>query len=307
MTELQQNKERNTRALSAAILAQVLWGLLAIYWKWLAGLAPYQILVHRVLWSAVFLQILLMGLRGKRHPWNLLRDKSHRRTSLLGGVLVSINWLIYIWSVNSGRILEASLGYYILPLMTGLFGYFLGERFNRRQWIAFGFAMAGVLVQVASLGRFPVFSIILAISFSSYTVVKKQSKLDAIDSLYTETVFVLPIALLYMVYGEMTGGGITGNLPPTYWLRIATSGVITAVPLLLYGYGTRGLPLRVTAFIQYLNPTLALLLGVLVYQEPFGMLRFVSFVIIWIGVLLFTFDQVQTHKRIETLLDRQGE
>lgn len=286
-------KNRYSQGLIAAVLAQTLWGLLPVYWKWMADLAPYQILVHRVIWSFVFLQIVLFT-RGKNHVRALLRDPTHRKTSLAGGVLVSINWLLYIWSVNTGRILEASLGYYIMPLLTGAFGLLLGETFSRRQGIAFGFAAVGVLVQMVALGRFPVFALILALVFAGYTVVKKKSPLNAMDSLYAETLCVLPFALLYLVYSEWHGSGITGNLPQVYWLRAATTGVITAVPLLLYGYGVQRIPLRVTAFAQYLNPTISLLLGVLLYKETFSTLRFVSFLIIWIGVVLFTADRLQS-------------
>lgn len=279
--------------LAAAVGSQILWGSLPVYWKWLHELPPYQILVHRVLWSFVFLHLLLTLIRGRKFLPRLLQDRTHRKASLLGGLLVSINWLVYIWSVNNGRIIEASLGYYMMPLMTALFGFFLGESFNRTQWLAFLFAAAGVVVQMLALGTFPIYGLILALAFSSYTVIKKQNTLNAMDSLYAETLFVAPLALAYLLYAEFTGTGITGNLPPSYWLRIMTSGVVTAVPLLLYGYGVRGIPLRLTAFIQYLNPSITLVIGVLLFKEPFGTLRFFSFLLIWIGILIFTIDRLK--------------
>lgn len=297
MDQLRNKSNGETTGLLAAVLAQMSWGLLPVYWKWLGQLAPYQILVHRILWSALFLHLLLWVQQGKNHSLNLLRNREVRWQSIFGGIFVSINWLIYIWSVNSGRILESSLGYYILPLVTGLFGYFLGERFNQRQWLAFAFATLGVLVQIVALGYFPLFSFLIAFSFSSYTVIKKHNKLNALDSLYLETMYIAPLALIYLVWTEFSGAGISGNLAPSFWLRMATTGIITASPLLLYGYGTRSLPLRMTAFIQYLNPSLSLLIGVWFYHEAFHPTRMLSFVFIWIGVEIFTWDQVRRHQR----------
>lgn len=295
--EMKKTREtKNLKALQIAVAAQILWGLLPIYWKWLHELPSYQILVHRILWSMVFLHILLTVTRKRGYIKNLLQNPRHYRTSILGGLLVSFNWFIYIWSVNTGEILQASLGYYTMPLMTALFGIFLGESLNPRQWMAFAFAAAGVAVQMVALGTFPFISLALALSFSLYTVVKRQSPLESLDSLYTETLFVAPIALLYLIYAELTGAGITGNLPPAYWLRIFTTGMVTAIPLLLYGYGVRKVPLRVTAFIQYLNPTIALLVGVLLYHESFSPLRFFSFLLIWIAILIFTLDQIQVYR-----------
>ncbi|NLY36799.1 MAG: EamA family transporter RarD [Tissierellia bacterium] len=288
---------RNNKALSLALLAQVIWGLLPIYWKILDFLPPYQILAQRMVWSVVSLHILLYFLKGPGYSKKLLVDKSHRRISFLGGIFVTANWFVYIWSVNSGHVLETSLGYYILPLLTGLFALFLGEKFNKNQWLAYGFAGVGVLISSFALGRFPWVALFLASTFAIYTYFKKQSPLDAIDSLYTETIFVAPLALIYLIYAEVTGSGISGNFPWTIWLLVSTTGVVTALPLLLFGYGARELPLNVVSFIQYMSPSFTFLLGIFVFKESFSVVRLLSFVFIWCGVAIFTLDQVKRRSK----------
>lgn len=288
---------RKNRALSLAILAQVIWGLLPIYWKLLDFLPPYQILVQRMLWSVVSLHIAIYFIKGKGHTKQLLLDRSHRRTSLLGGIFVTANWFIYIWSVNSGHVLDASLGYYILPLLTGVFALFLGEKFTKSQWLAYALAGFGVLISSLALGYFPWVAFILASTFAIYTYFKKQSPLDSLDSLYAETVFMAPLALLYLIYAEVSGSGISGNFPWTIWLLVSSSGVVTALPLLLFGYGARELPLNVISFIQYLSPSFSFLLGIFVFRESFDLIRLLSFVFIWSGVAIFTLDQVKRREK----------
>lgn len=288
---------RKDRALLYALASQILWGLLPVYWKLLSALAPYQILVHRILWSAVFLHVLLSLFKGMGYPKKLIIDKSHYRYSILGGLLVSANWLIYIYSVNTSHVLEASLGYYMLPLIMGLLGFFMGEKLSKVQYLAYAFAAVGVFIEVRALGRFPLLSFVLALTFALYTVVKKKSSLNALDSLYAETVFVLPLALVYLFYVEFSGMGISGNMKGSMWLLLSTAGIVTALPLLLYGHGARGLPMSVVAFIQYISPTITFLLGVFVYHESFGKQRLLAFLLIWTGVLIFTLDQLRQRKK----------
>lgn len=292
---------KKNKALFLAVLAQVIWGLLAIYWKVLDFLPAYQILVHRMLWSVISLHILIYFLKGRGYSKKLLADRSHRRISLLGGVFITLNWFLYIWSINSGHVLEASLGYYILPLITGLIGLLLGEKLNQKQWLANGFAFVGVLISTLGLGRVPWVALALALTFAIYTYLKKQSPLDAIDSLYTETIFMAPLALIYFLYSEVSGMGISGNFPWTVWLLVATTGVVTALPLLLFGYGARKLPFKIISFIQYLSPSFTFLLGIFLFKEDFDLMRLFSFVFIWLGLGIFTLDQIKNkEKKIST-------
>ncbi len=288
---------QDKKPLLIALAAQVIWGLLPIYWKLLDFIEAYQILVQRMLWSVISLHILLYFLKGRGYSKDLLADRSHRKASILGGIFVSANWFIYIWSINSGHVLETSLGYYILPLITGLLGLALGEKISRKQWLAYAFALVGVLISTVRLGRFPWLALALALSFALFTYFKRESPLDALDSLYTETVFVAPLALVYLVFSELSGQGISGNFPASTWLLLSTTGVVTAFPLLLFGYGARALPLNITSFIQYLSPSITFLLGIFVFKEDFDSIRLLSFAFIWLGVLIFTQDQMKIKRR----------
>lgn len=287
---------KNDKALSLALLAQVIWGILPLYWKALGFMPPYQILMQRILWSVIFLSLFLYFLKGPGYARKLMKDTSHRRESVLGGLFVSANWFLYIWSVNRGHVLETSLGYYILPLMTGLIALFSGEKLDGKQWLAYGFAGIGVLISSLSLRSFPWVALVLAGTFALYTYFKKQSPLDAIDSLFAETMVVAPFALVYLLYAEVSGRGITGHFPWSVWLLVSTTGIVTTLPLMLFGFGARVLPLNVVAFIQYLSPSLSFLLGIFVFKEPFDSLRLLSFIFIWAGVGIFTVDQMKRRK-----------
>lgn len=287
------------KALLLALLAQVLWGILPLYWKILAFIPPYQILAQRMVWSLVMLHLAIYFLKGRGYSRKLIRDRSHWRGSALGGIFVTANWFIYIWAVNSGFVLESSLGYYILPLMTGLLALLSVEKLRRVQWVAYGLAAVGVVISTLALGRFPWVALLLSGTFTVFTYLKRESPLDSLDSLYTETLFVAPVALIFLVYWEFTGQGISGNFSSLNWLLLSTTGIVTALPLLLFGYGAKELSLNINAFIQYISPSFTFLLGVFVFKEEFDLLRLASFVFIWLGVLVFTRDQIRRGRKKE--------
>ncbi|NLY72230.1 MAG: EamA family transporter RarD [Tissierellia bacterium] len=287
------------KALLLALLAQVLWGILPLYWKILAFIPPYQILAQRMVWSLVMLHLAIYFIKGRGYSRKLIRDRSHWRGSALGGIFVTANWFIYIWAVNSGFVLESSLGYYILPLMTGLLALLSGEKLRRVQWVAYGLAAVGVVISTLALGRFPWVALLLSGTFTVFTYLKRESPLDSLDSLYTETLFVAPVALIFLVYWEFTGQGISGNFSSLNWLLLSTTGIVTALPLLLFGYGAKELSLNINAFIQYISPSFTFLLGVFVFKEEFDLLRLASFVFIWLGVLVFTRDQIRRGRKKE--------
>lgn len=285
------------KALLLALLAQALWGILPLYWKLLAFIPPYQILAQRIVWSLVMLHLAIYFLKGRGYSRKLIGDRGHWRVSALGGIFVTANWFIYIWSVNSGFVLESSLGYYILPLMTGLLALLSGERLRRVQWVAYGLAAVGVIISTLALGRFPWVALLLSGTFAVFTYLKRESPLDSLDSLYMETIFVAPLALIFLFYWEFTGQGISGNFGSLNWLLLSTSGIVTALPLLLFGYGAKELPLSVTAFIQYISPSFSFFLGVFIFKEDFDLVRLASFAFIWLGVLVFTRDQIKSSNR----------
>lgn len=281
-------------------VAFILWGLLPLYWKLVDGITPYQIFAHRVSWSVLFIVLILLYKKKLKTFVQALKVGKNWLYVIPPTIFISINWLTYIWSVNSGYVIEASLGYYINPLVLTLLGcIFLKERLTRIQWIGMGFAGVGVLMKTIMYGSIPIVASILAVSFAIYGLLKKQSKFDGLTGLGFETIIVGIPSVFYLIFVETSGVGISGNLPPMFWVLIAISGVVTAIPLLLYAEGTKRLPLTVVGFMQYIAPTISLFLGIFVFKEAFEPSDIVPFVLIWIGLGFFTYSQVMMLKRVQ--------
>lgn len=280
------------------LTAYTLWGLFPIYFKLLTHVPAMEVIVHRVLWSALFGGLLLLVWK---HPgwWRDLRDNPRRIAILaLTGCLVAINWLVYIWAVNEGRMLEASLGYYINPLVNVLLGLLvLGERLRRLQWVAVALATLGVGYQLIVFGSIPWISLALALSFGFYGLIRKRAPVAALPGLVVETWLLVPAVLAWLAFHPESS---SGHLD--YWLSrdallLALSGPITLVPLLCFNAAARHLPYATLGFLQYIAPSLVLLLAVFVYGEPFDGTRMVSFLFIWIGLAVYTIDAVRTLRR----------
>lgn len=278
--------------------AFVMWGLLPIYWKWVDRISPYQIFSQRVVWSFVFMTLIVIYLKKGQDFRTILKSKKNWKQMIAPSIFISINWLLYIWAVNNDFIIETSLGYYINPLVLTLFGgIFFKERLNRPQVVGILFATAGVLIKTVAYGRVPYVALVLAMSFAIYGLLKKKSTLDSITGLTFETLIISGPSLIYLISVESGGAGITGNLPMYFWAMIALSGVVTATPLMLYAEGTKRLPLTVVGFLQYIAPTIALIIGVFVFKEPFDAISLFAFVLIWIGIGFFSYAQYQILKR----------
>lgn len=274
--------------------AYFMWGLLPLYWKLVSALSAYQIFAQRVVWSFLFVLILLQARKRLGAFIDKLRSGSVWLGGLAAAAFISINWLTYIWGVNNGYVVESSLGYYINPLVLTLFGRMIyGERMTRLQGMGILSALVGVVLSTWFYHRIPYVGLTLAFSFAIYGVLKKRSTLDSLQGLTLETLIVGAPALIYLVYGEWSGQGITGNLPAWFWVLIAFSGVVTSVPLLFYAEGVKRLPLNVLGFLQYISPTISLILGVTVFHESFDSGRLLSFGFIWLGLVLFSWSQVQ--------------
>ncbi|KZE82154.1 EamA family transporter RarD [Paenibacillus elgii] len=276
------------------LLAYLAWGLLPLFWKTFISVSSGEILGHRVVWSFVFVALLL--LIGGR--WKALKSAFSERKNVLPMVgcslLISLNWLIYIWAVNHDRVVETSLGYYINPLISVLLGVcFLGERLRAVQWTAMVLATAGVTVLTFSYGSVPWVSLALAMSFGVYGLVKKKMQLEPMVSLAGETIVVLPVAAVYLLVVGMTGQSTTSSLSTGYQLLLATSGVATALPLLWFAKAAQRLSLTTVGFLQYLAPTISLILGVTLYNEPFTTVHLISFCLIWSALLLFTLSSLK--------------
>lgn len=286
--------------LLAAITAFCMWGALPLYWKLLQAQAPLEIFYHRTLWSMVLLTGILLVVRPTKALMQLFCSPQMIGNALLSTVLIGANWLVYIWAVTSNRVIEASLGYYLSPLVSILLGIvFLRERLNQMQKLAVGFAIAGVVFLTVQLGSLPWVAVFLAFSFSLYGFLKKFLHLDTGIRLWFET---LALTLGMLAYGWMVPEAVHttafwGYTPYVQWLLIG-AGLVTAVPMWCYGYAARCLPLSTLGFLQYLSPTLQLLVGIFVFHESFTRNHFIAFMSIWIAIALFLADGLRAWRRV---------
>ncbi|MFK3739349.1 EamA family transporter RarD [Massilia sp. TN1-12] len=280
----------STGILSAA-LAFLCWGLFPLYFHAIGDVPPVQILAHRMLWSLLFLVIVLLV----RRQWAWLAVVRQPRvffSFVASALLLSINWLIYIWAVNNGHVIEGSLGYFINPLVNIMFGYLLlKERLRRAQWLAIGVAALGVAWLTWQAGTVPWIALALAASFGGYGLLRKTAALGALEGLSFETMVLFPLAAGYVIWLTIHGENAFINTPSdTTRLLLIAAGPITAIPLLLFASGARRIPLSVLGLLQYLSPTLQFLLGVWLFQEPFSADRLVGFALIWIALALFALE-----------------
>jgi chloramphenicol-sensitive protein RarD len=276
-----------TGILSAA-LAFLCWGLFPLYFHSIDEVPPLQILAHRMIWSLLFLLVVLTV----RRQWGWLRLARQPRVLgvfIASAFLLSVNWLIYIWAVNNGHVIESSLGYFINPLVNIMFGYLLlKERLRRAQWLAIAVAALGVAWLTWQAGTVPWIALALASSFGGYGLLRKTAPLGALEGLSFETMVLFPVAAVYVAWLTVHGQNAFINTPSnmTRALLLA-AGPITAIPLLLFASGARQIPLSVLGLLQYLAPTLQFLLGVWLFHEAFTAERLVGFVLIWIALALF--------------------
>lgn len=281
-----------------ACAAYFIWGLLPLYLKALKHVPALEILMHRMVWSLVFLAVVLAL---KKH-WTWIKPALADRKVIMrfvasAGVL-SINWFIYIWAVNAGRVVDASLGYFINPLVNVMFGYFLlHERLRPAQWAAISVAAAGVLWLTVQAGQLPWIGLLLAASFGTYGLLRKTASLGALEGLSLETLLLTPFALAWLgwLVGHGQSGFVNGDAH-THWLLIA-AGPITAIPLLLFAAGARRVPLSTMGFLQYITPSILALMGVFLYGEPFAGPRAVGFVFIWVALALYTAEGLWAGRR----------
>jgi chloramphenicol-sensitive protein RarD len=271
--------------------AYIIWGLFPLYFKAIASVPAVEIIIHRVLWSALFGALLLLVWK---HPgwWRELRENPRRLAVLaLSGALIAANWLTYVWSVNNGRMLEASLGYYINPLVNVLLGMLiLGERLRRMQWIAVGLATVGVAQQVWQVGSLPWVSLVLALTFGFYGLIRKQAPVKALPGLVVETWMLVPIALGWLLLNPTASSAQAEfwTTSQAWWLVAA--GPITLVPLVCFNAAARHLPYTTLGFLQYLAPTLVLLQAVLLFGEHLSSSTLVAFMFIWAGLAVYSID-----------------
>ncbi|NML60394.1 EamA family transporter RarD [Massilia sp. RP-1-19] len=277
-----------TGILSAA-LAFLCWGLFPLYFHALNEVPPTQIMVHRVVWSLLFLMIVLTVRRQWAWVRPLLGQPRVIGSFAISALLLSGNWLLYIWAVNNGHVIESSLGYFINPLVNVMLGYLvLKERLRRGQWAAIALAAAGVAWLAWDAGRMPWIALVLAASFGLYGLMRKTAALGALEGLSFETMLLFPFALAYVVWLTMNGGNAFINTASdtTRWLLVA-AGPITAIPLLLFAAGARKIPLSVLGLLQYIGPTIQFALGIFLFHEAFTSGKLVGFLMIWSALALY--------------------
>ncbi|MFN7143433.1 MAG: EamA family transporter RarD [Myxococcota bacterium] len=275
-----------------AVAAYLSWGLLPVYFRGLRHVPAPELLAHRVVWSLVFLG----GLLTLRRAWGAVtreRLRGTARTFLTTTVLLATNWLLYLWAITSGNVLEASLGYFVTPLVNVLLGMvFLGESLTRAQKVAVALAAAGVAVQLLGAGRLPWVALTLAGTFGLYGLLRKRLVVDAVPALFVETAMMTGPALVWLAITFTRGGNALAAPFALDDALLLGTGVVTAVPLLFFANAARRLRLTTLGLVQYLSPTCQLLLAVLVFGEPFGPAHAVTFTLIWAALLVYTADAV---------------
>jgi chloramphenicol-sensitive protein RarD len=282
------------RGIAYAFFAYVIWGLFPFYFKALEQIPAYEILVHRMAWSLLFITVILCARRHWAWVRPALRDRHLIARFCASAVLLSANWGIYIWAVNTGHVVEASLGYFVNPLVNILFGYvFLRERLRPRQWCAVLLAALGVAWLTRCNGAPPWISLALALTFGGYGLLRKTAKLGTLEGLALETALLFPVAIVALTIMGLAGTSHFMHASLRIQLLLAAAGPVTAVPLLFFGAAARRIPLSTLGLIQYVTPTLQLLTGVLIYGERFGLDRAVGFGVIWIALALYSLEGVR--------------
>jgi len=285
------------QGIAYALACYVAWGLFPIFWKAIAGVPAINVLAHRIVWSFVFLLTWVLLTNRQTFISYIKQPKLLLRLGL-AGFIISANWGIYIYAVATNHIVEAGLGYYINPLVNVFLGYvFLKERLATMQKIAVVLALIGVVYFTISYGKFPWISIALAISFGLYGLLKKKANLESMPALTVETMMVFPFALAFLFY-SVESNAVASFFPSsvTTSLLLILSGLVTAIPLFWFGKSAQAIPLSTMGFIQYLSPTLQLLLGIFVYGETFGIEYLVCFAFVWAGLVLYTISILKGKK-----------
>lgn len=280
------------------LAAYLAWGVAPLYFKLLQAVSPWEIVAHRIAWSAVLLVALLAWRKQLRRTWV---DLHHRVTLVLligTACLITTNWLLFIYAITSGQLVQASLGYFINPLVNVLLGaVLLRERLRPVQWVAIGFAAAGVAYRTSALSGLPWIALTLAVSFALYGLLRKLARVDALAGLTIETCLATPFAIAYLFVLQARGALTFGNATAQVNLLLPLAGIVTALPLLWFTNAARRLPLSTIGLLQYLAPTLQFLIAVAVFGEPFSTDQLAAFVLIWAGLVIFTTESLHRHLR----------
>ncbi|MFK5925818.1 MAG: EamA family transporter RarD [Desulfuromusa sp.] len=290
-------QDESRKGIILGFLAYLIWGSFPAFFKLLPEATPLEIVSHRIFWSAIFLLFLVLLRRQGRKIRQTLSDPKVLLTLCCSTLLIATNWLTFLFAVQRGEVLQSSLGYFITPLLSVLLGFiFLGERLGFWQKLSVLLALLGVVYLIFEYGQVPWIALILAISFGSYGLLRKVAQIDALIGLTVETLLLAPIAGGYLLYLSYSGRAafLSGSL--TYNLLLPLAGVITAIPLLFFIASARRLQLATIGFLQYITPSLHFLLAVVIFVEPFSQEQFISFLLIWAGLLVYSVDAILKHR-----------
>ncbi len=275
----------------------MLWGLMPIFWKQLSSVSSVYILTSRISWSFVFCFLILFVKKDLNSLKKVFSNKKETVLLLLSGVLISLNWGLYIIAVNSGRILETSIAYYLSPIFSIFLGVlFYKEKLVKIQWIAVIFSILGVAVSVLAYGQFPLMSIFLCLSFGLYSLVKKVVISKSDITIVVETLFLLPLSIFYIINSEVNNIGALHILSGWKFLLLPLAGILTSLPLLLFSTGVKKTPFTIVGIIMFSSPTISLLIGVFLYNEPFTTYHLITFICIWLAVVFFIIGNFISNK-----------
>jgi chloramphenicol-sensitive protein RarD len=283
----------------AAASGYLAWGLFPLYWKQLGAIEATELIAHRHVWSLVCIVAVMIVGGTAGELWAALRSRSALAWHAASGALLTLNWLVFVWGVNQGHVVEASLGYFLVPLVNVTLGRFvLHEQLRRLQWVAIACAAAGVALLLVRVGRLPWIALSIAATFGAYGLLRKKSPLGALVGLGLETLLLAPLAVAYLVWRHAEGLGALGQVDGRTHALLLSAGVITAVPLVLFAYGARRIRFATLGLLQYIAPTAQLAIGVWVYGEPFSSERAAAFALIWCGLILYTADNLWNQRRV---------
>jgi len=292
-----EKRSNTTAGYIYTLQAFLAWGILPIYWKLLNSVPALEILAHRIFWSFIFLFLWLLFTKQQR-IWDLLKQRKTRNSLLLSSLLIGSNWGLYIYAVNSNQIIEASLGYYITPLMNIILGMIvLKERLDKLKLLALIIACLSVVYLTLDYGQFPWISIYLAVSFSLYGLIKKTAGIEAMPALSIETLILTPIAAAFIVYKMILGSGALFEGPNFIDMLFILSGVATTLPLYWFAKGAQRIPLSSVGFMQYIAPSIMLLIGIVMYGETFKQEQAIAFGMIWIALVLYTISMIRNTRK----------
>ncbi|MEC1177347.1 EamA family transporter RarD [Metasolibacillus meyeri] len=279
-------------------LSYAMWGVLPLFWKLLEHVDSMEVLLGRIIWAFIFtlLTIVIIGQKAAlfqdlRYLW---QHKKQLASLIAASLMIAVNWYIFIYAVNSNQMLETSLGYYINPLISVLFGVlFFKERLSRTQLVAVLIALIGVMIMTINYGQLPWIALVLALSFGIYGVLKKRVVLDALRGLAIETLFTLPIAVIFYLYLFQQGTLSFLHVSLSTDVLLIASGAVTAIPLIFFAKGAQRIPLYLIGFLQYIAPTMMLVLGVVLYKEPFTKVELLAFSFIWLALCIFSLSTLR--------------